>query len=148
MYFMASIQERQHLETNYNDVIQNIPNGTSNNNNVDRINRNLQLINIWIGKIKTAAFTARDEASRRTLDVEPNCRPHFDEINRKIGELIDNINNGPEILEDVERPVGLIPLAGGRARQTGGYLYPTSSSRKSKKSSRNRKKRKNKKSRR
>lgn len=153
MYFMATAQERQHAnEETYQNVIDNPTRGANNNeNDVDKINRNLQLINIWIGKIKAAALAARNEGERAAREAPPDCREHFQEINQKIGTLIANINDGPEedqVLRPNDRPANLIPLVGGRSRQAGGYLYPTSSSRKSKKSSRNRKKRKNKKSRR
>lgn len=141
MYFMANAEQ-------YNDVMMGIPNNASNENDVEIINRNLQLINIWIGKIKAAAVAARNEGEIAEREVPPNCRPYFSNINEKIGTLIANINAGPQILTEGEIPRNLIPLVGGRTRQSGGYLYPTSSSRKSKKSSRNRKKRKNKKSRR
>jgi hypothetical protein len=141
MYFMAEAQQ-------YNEVMAGIPDNASNENDLEIIKRNLQLINIWIDKIKAAALAAQNEGERVAREVPPNCRPYFSNINQKIGTLIANINAGPEILPVEERPSNLIPLVGGRTRQSGGYLYPTSSSRKSKKSSRNRKKRKNKKSRR
>lgn len=155
MYFMANRQARQHAnDVTYQNVIDNPTQGDNNNeNDVDKINRNLQLINIWIGKIKAAALALRTQGEMAVRDAPPDCREHFQEINEKIGSLIANINEGPEenqVLRQEDRPANanLIPLVGGRTRQSGGYLYPTSSSRKSKKSSRNRKKRKNKKSRR
>ena len=151
MYFMADT--RQHNGQSLQEI-QDLPllpytdnNPTQNNYyDVDLINRNLQLINLWIEKIKAVAIAARQAqavAETAQREAPPNCREYFNEINTKIGNLITTINTNPVEGASFDSPQFPLP-----DRQAGGYLYPTSSSRKSKKSSRNRKKRKNKKSRR
>lgn len=110
--------------------------------NAGKIVQNLEIINEWINKIRSAAQAVKNAAqspSATGANIPANCKARFQEINEKIGALLENINNKPIALNGTE-----IKASTPMAQITGGYYYPTSSTRRNKKSNRNRRKRRNK----
>ena len=110
--------------------------------NVIRINNNLTQINNWVKAIKNQGANIQS-AIRRDADVLLNttCKVYIEQINEQLNALLETIGDG-----QIGNVNGLPnPSHSVNKVMTGGYYYPSSSSRRIRSG---RKKRKNKRSRR
>jgi len=115
--------------------------------NTLRINENLKSINEWIISIKEQAKNIQNvvqEAQQaNTLNRNNNCTKYLQDINENVNVLIDTINSG----DPLPAPFNNLPKVDNDNAKTlmttGGYYYPSTSSR-----GRNRRKRRNKRTRR